>query len=105
MKRGLCRVSSYPPLEGEGKKRASPFNAQRPTAAYVRRPRRESRRLDDVALEPLAGQPRHFVQRSGFFKQVRRSRYDRKLLFATQLRKRFPVQLNDLDVVSSDNEQ
>ena len=58
-----------------------------------------------MALEPIARQPRHLVQRSRFFEQVRCSGHDQKPLFAAKLRERFPVQLNDLVVVFSDNQQ
>src|SRR3984893_9804471 len=58
-----------------------------------------------MTVEPLACQPRHFVQRPGFFEQVCCSRHDHQLLFAAQPRERRPVELNDLCVVSSDNKQ
>ena len=46
-----------------------------------------------MALEPVARQPRHFVQRSRFFEQVRCSGHDHKPLHAEQLRQRFPVKI------------
>ena len=46
---------------------------------------------DEIALEPVARQTRHFIQRSRFFKQMCRCRHDRQLLFAAQLRESGPI--------------
>lgn len=61
--------------------------------------------LLEVAFEPFACQPRYFVQRAGFFEEVRRPGDDYELLFAAELRERRPVQLDNLEVVSTDDEQ
>ncbi len=58
-----------------------------------------------MTLEPVARQLRHHVQSSGLFEEMRCSRHDPKLLFAAQLRQRCPVQLNDLNVIFSDDKQ
>jgi hypothetical protein len=58
-----------------------------------------------MATEPVARQPRHFVQCSRFFEQVRRSWHDRQLFFAAQLREGCPVQLKYLGVFFSDDQQ
>jgi hypothetical protein len=49
------------------------------------------RRHDEIALEPVARQTRHFIQRSRFFKQMCRCRHNRQLLFAAQLRESGPI--------------
>jgi len=49
------------------------------------------RRHDEIALEPVARQTRHFIQRSRFFKQMCRCRHNRQLLFAAQLRESRPI--------------
>jgi hypothetical protein len=61
------------------------------------------RHRDQMALEPVARQARHFVQCSRFVEQVRCPRHDHELLFAAQLRERCPIQFNDLAVIASDN--
>jgi hypothetical protein len=58
-----------------------------------------------MALEPVACQPRHFVQRSWFFEQMRRTRPDHQLLFAAHLRERMPVKFNDLAIFFADYQQ
>ena len=62
-------------------------------------PRRACLCRHEMALEPLARQPRHLIQRTGLFEEVRRAGDDHELLFAAELRERRPVQLDDLDVV------
>jgi len=45
----------------------------------------------EMSVKPVACQPRHFVQCSGFFEEVRCSRHDHQLLLAAHLRERCPV--------------
>ena len=53
-----------------------------------------------MALEPVAGQTRHLVERSPLFDHMR-TRHDAKLLYTVEARECLAVQLSDLDVVSS----
>jgi hypothetical protein len=59
----------------------------------------------EVALEPLACQPRHLVERTGLLEEVRRSGDDHQLLLAAELLERRPVQLDHLKVVAADDQQ
>jgi hypothetical protein len=58
-----------------------------------------------VTLEPLTRKPRNLVKRSGLFEQVASSRDDHELLFAAELWKDHPVQLDHLDIVAADDQQ
>jgi len=59
----------------------------------------------EVTLEPLTRKPRNLVKRSGLFEQVASSRDDHELLFAAELWKDHPVQLDHLDIVAADDQQ
>src|SRR6266481_3551878 len=61
--------------------------------------------LLEVAFEPLTCQPRYFVQRAGFFEEVRRPGDDYELFFAAKLRESRPVQLDNLKIVAANDEQ
>lgn len=58
-----------------------------------------------MAQKPIAGQTRDLVERARLFEQMRRSRHDDELLFATEAGECASVQLDNLDVVFSDNKQ
>src|SRR6266511_3248942 len=55
--------------------------------------------------EPFAGEASDFLQRPGLLEEMRRSRYDPKLLLAPQKRESFLVQFNDRFVQTADDEQ
>jgi hypothetical protein len=66
-------------------------NQDRSTSGCPARSPVALRSHDEIALEPVARQTRHFIQRSRFFKQMCRCRHDRQLLFAAQLRESGPI--------------
>jgi len=55
--------------------------------------------------EPIGRQARNRLERTGFFKEVRRAGHDFQLLFATKFRKRFLVQPDHHLIVSTHYEQ
>ena len=58
-----------------------------------------------MALKPLTCQPRHLVKGTRLFEEMCRSRDDHELLFAAELRERYLVQFNYLDIVAADDKQ
>jgi hypothetical protein len=60
--------------------------------------------MREVALKPLARQPRHLVQRTGLFEEMRRAGDNHELLLAAQLCERCSVQFDDLQVVAADDQ-
>jgi hypothetical protein len=58
-----------------------------------------------MAQEPHARPYRDVVQHARFFEQVCCAWHQGEFLFASQLLQYFPVQLEDLEIVASDDEQ
>lgn len=55
-------------------------------------------------LEPLAGEPRHLIERSRLFEEVSRSGNDHQPLLGAELRERRLVQFDNCVVISADDE-
>src|SRR5205823_11526975 len=86
------------PAHEEGRRRTA-IPAERPRSG--RRARAGPR---EVALEPLARELRHLVERSWLLEQMRGAGNDDELLLAMQQVERAPVQLDDDVVLAADDE-
>ena len=58
-----------------------------------------------IAFKLLTRQPRHLIKRTGFFEQVGRAGDDNEALFAAEHVVGDPVDLDNLIVVATDDEQ
>src|SRR6266536_838113 len=76
-----------------------------PRSCALSRPDAGIRASMQMPPEPFAGKASDFLQRPGFLEEMRRSRYDPKLLLAPKERESFLVQFDDRFVQAADDEQ